>query len=131
MNIKRHLKKAKSRFNSKLEILAAAFLKETGLSASEARLCQETRDKTLYIWFESLEKRANIADAHPDIKTMFDLLFTYNEACKAFTTEQTAEYQSMVSDFMNKYKDLPNETAEGERPAVGGTPDQLDDRLQD
>jgi hypothetical protein len=55
-NMTRHLrsvrKRAAAAHSSKLEMLAAAFLKETDLPASQVRLCQDVVNGALHVWFE-------------------------------------------------------------------------------
>ena len=120
-NLDRHLKAFKKRATEqatkKLEILAAAFLKETGLKPSQARLCQATGLKNgqpvVELWFEHLPDRANLSDTHDDVKYMFDLLFSINEFFKdktlaTLTDDHKIEitgWLEMVSDLMQKYAD--------------------------
>jgi hypothetical protein len=127
MNIKRHLrfqkKQAAKKAQQKIEKLAAAFLQETGLPPSKARLCQSTGvseagTPTVYYWFEELTERANIADSHPDVQFLFDVLFAFNEARKNDKlTEVIPEFSQMVDEFMQKYEQETNHVFNSPIPA--------------
>lgn len=127
MNLNRHFKHAKKLAQhvaqAKMEKLAAAFLKETGLKASEARLCQTTEmgphgQAIMSFWFDRTDSIADFKNAHPDIKFCFDLLFGFNECAKRgpLTQQDLAAFTEMVSDLMAKY--------EGHHDAASPLPDQ-------
>ena len=129
-NLKAFKKRAAETSAKKMEMLAAAFLKETGLQPSQARFCQATAMEQgkpiMQMWFEPLPERANIADAHPDVQFMADLLFSIHEFSRdkpvaSWTPEQQEEVQGwleMVADHVKKYTD------QSTTPVLGASDDR-------
>ena len=48
--------KDQEKFNEYVEMLGAAFIRETGLNPTETRLCAEEKDGVYSYWFEKLER---------------------------------------------------------------------------
>lgn len=113
-SIKRQIKKMNERkalqLNMHLEKLGAAFVKETGLKASETALRTDRatdddgRPAGLKYWYEKHEPKVNDQTAHPDVLYLMDLCGAISRAHKAKAADIVQEGLDMLVNFFKKYE---------------------------